>query len=136
MTATGALIGPDFDKAVNILEKKLEGRDGQQRRYSPQRQSSQFNILPKESEDGELIDPSMVATSHLARKASFLLKPSKSGKLGGSGASTASGSNNPSADNPKSSSAPGQQSFPAGAHVPAAYYRYVVIAGYNVQCCT
>jgi hypothetical protein len=116
------LIGPDFDKAVNILEKKLEGRDGQQRRYSPQRQSSQFNILPKESEDGELIDPSMVATSHLARKASFLLKPSKSGKLG-SGASTASGSNNPSADNPKSSSAPGQQSFPTGAHVPASYYR-------------
>ena len=79
---------------MSILESKLD-RDLNgpgSRRSSPQRQSSQFNILPKEIDEGVMIDVSMVAQTHLARKASFMSKSgagNKSGKFGGSGVNSA-----------------------------------------------
>jgi hypothetical protein len=114
----------DFDKAVSILEKKLEGRNGDSstRRMNLVRDSSKFNIAPKDSEEGVMIDPSMVATTHLQRKGS-VLKISKSSK-GGAGFSTASGSLvGSSGDGPRASGQGGN--FPTGAHVPAAYYKEV-----------
>jgi hypothetical protein len=114
---------------VSILESKLD-RDLNgpgSRRPSPQRQSSQFNILPKEIDEGVMIDVSMVAQTHLARKASFMSKSgagNKSGKFGGSGVNSATGSNAASADVPRSASQ-GTAPFPAGAHVPAALIKEI-----------
>lgn len=112
----------DFDKAVSILEKKLEGRSGDNgARRNLVRDSSKFNIAPKESDEGVMIEPSMLVTNHLQRKGS-VLKMSKSAK--GGGFSTASGSLvGSSGDGPRASAQSGN--FPTGAHVPAAYYREI-----------
>lgn len=119
----------DFDKAISILEKKLEGRENNaSRRQSPTRQSGQFNIIQtRENEEGEMIDPSMLAGAHMAqgqRKPSFILmKTSKSGKVG-SGLSTHSGSREGSLENRSATGAAAAgMGFPSGAAVPAAYYK-------------
>ena len=120
---------------MGILEKKLEGRGCSSSdslaspiggRRSAHRNSSTFNILPKESDEGVMIEPSMVASSHMARKASFVLKTNKSAKQLGSMSSVASGSAQASASGEggganKSVSQPG--GFPAGAQIPAAFYK-------------
>lgn len=128
----------DFDKAVSLLEKKLEGRNATSfdglvagGRRALNRQSSQFHIAPKDSDEGVMIDPSMLQTTHSGRKASIMkpaMKPGTSGKrrqnsiisLGsGSGANSVSGGGGGTASHAKESN------VPTGAHVPAAFYREI-----------
>ena len=68
----------DFDKAVIILEKKLDAKlnENPRNRGGALRQSAQFTIVTKEPENDVIIDPSMLQQNHL--KGSFSPKASGS----------------------------------------------------------
>ena len=132
------MIKTDFDKAINILEKKLEARnsssyDGltsnnRERRNIHRQSSNQFNIQPKEDEEGAMIDPSQLITTHSGRKSSFINKPTSASRSGkhGSNISASSGSHGGSVEAGRSSSQQGGGAgFPTGANVPASYYREI-----------
>lgn len=122
------------------MEKKLEARTANSfdglvagGRRGLNRQSSQFNILPKEPEDGVMIDPSMLATTHAGRKASIVKPSSKPGASSkrqssvvslGSGSGIISGSGGGGGGN-SSSHVKESNNIPTGAHVPAAFYREI-----------
>lgn len=124
---------------MSLLEKKLEARtatsfDGLVAggRRGLNRQSSQFIIAPKDPEDGVMIDPSMLATTHAGRKASIVkpaAKPGASSKRQGSVVSLGSGSGIISGSGGgggnSSSHVKESNNIPTGAHVPAAFYREI-----------
>lgn len=137
----------DFDKAVTILEKKLEARDsppaGRGRTISPSRQQSvQFHIVKEPTESDVMIDPTMllkqdnIAIAPPSRSPSSNMRrqnsmnsitsnsPENSGIRHSNLSTTGAGSAGTSVSHSVAKDKDREQ-FPTGAQVPAAYYKEI-----------